>query len=517
MHTMSAPSNRLRSLARPLAAGVLALALAGGGAWAWQAWGNSASKTEQYVFATVQRGDIEDLVGATGALQPRDYVDVGAQVSGQLKKLHVDVGAEVKEGDLLAEIDATQSAARVDANRASLRAQQATLAERQVTLDKAERDLQRQRNLMAEEATTAEQLQNAETAVRTARAQIASLQAQIQQQQASMRVEEANLKFAKIYAPMAGTVISVTARQGQTLNANQSAPTLLRIADLSTMTVQTQVGEADVGKLRAGMPAYFTTLGSAGRRFNGTLAKVEPTPTVTNNVVLYNALFDVPNPGRTLLPQMTAQVFFVAAEARDALVVPVAALTMQRRAAPAASAAAPAGAASASPTAPATGANAAAAVPTAAVATTAATAAPSAPNAAAAAPTAQTATNAAPSAPTGAAGNAPAAATTATPDDRPAARAGRRARGVSATAASTPRRATVRVAAADGTLVEREVTVGVSNRINAQIVAGLAEGERIVVGEKAPDAPARAQQPRSASPLGGPTRIGSGGSGGGRR
>ena len=165
---MNASISRFRSWLRPLALSLLVLAVAGGGWWAWKAWGAGAQKSDELIFAFVQRGDIEDLVGATGSLQPRDYVDVGAQVSGQLKKLHVEVGSEVKEGQLLAEIDAEQSAARVDANRASLRAQQATLVERQVNLEKAERDLQRQKNLMAEEATTTEQVQNAETAVRAA-------------------------------------------------------------------------------------------------------------------------------------------------------------------------------------------------------------------------------------------------------------------------------------------------------------------------------------------------------------
>jgi macrolide-specific efflux system membrane fusion protein len=467
---MSSKTNRFQSLPRTGVVALLALALLGGGAWGWRAWSANSSKNEQFVFATVQRGDIEDLVGATGSLQPRDYVDVGAQVSGQLQKLHVDVGSVVKEGDLLAEIDATQSAARVDANRASLRAQQATLAERQATLEKAERDLQRQKNLMAEEATTAETLQNAETAVRTARAQIGTLQAQIQQQQASMRVEEANLKYAKIYAPMAGTVISVTARQGQTLNANQSAPTILRIADLSTMTVQTQVSEADVCKLRVGMPSYFTTLGSAGRRFTGTLRKIEPTPTVTNNVVLYNALFDVPNSGNVLLPQMTAQVFFIAAEARDVLMVPVAALTMQR-----AQRSTPAAAAAAEP------------VDGDVVRT-------------------EVVRNAAPANAQQAAG--------APSGDRAAQGNWRRNRATNSPA--TPRNATVKVAQADGKIVERAVTVGVSNRVNAQILSGLNEGEKVVVGQKLPDAP-KNQQQQQQRPLGAAGGIGGGGTGPGRR
>src|SRR5215207_11780547 len=129
---MNSPTPTPRRWTLPLVLGLLALAAVTGGWWAWKTWGATGSKPDEYIFSTVQRGDIEDLVGATGSLQPRDYVDVGAQVSGQLKKIHGEVGTEVKEGQLLAEIDAEQSAARVDANRASLRAQQATLVERQV-------------------------------------------------------------------------------------------------------------------------------------------------------------------------------------------------------------------------------------------------------------------------------------------------------------------------------------------------------------------------------------------------
>jgi membrane fusion protein, macrolide-specific efflux system len=121
-------------------------------------------------------------------------------------------------------------------------------------------------------------------------------------------------------------VVTQNAKQGQTLNANQSAPIVLRIADLSTMTVQTQVSEADVSRLRLGMPVYFTTLGDQAKRWYGKLRQVNPTPDVVNNVVLYNALFDVPNPEGALMTQMTAQVFFVVADVKDATLVPFSAL-----------------------------------------------------------------------------------------------------------------------------------------------------------------------------------------------
>ncbi|HXR51678.1 MAG TPA: efflux RND transporter periplasmic adaptor subunit, partial [Steroidobacteraceae bacterium] len=304
----------------------LAVVLVAGGWYAVHKYRARGAAAGEYIFATVERGDIEDLVTATGSLQPRDYVDVGAQVSGQVKSIIVEVGGEVKSGDLLAEIDATQSEARVQANRASLRAQESQLLERQNALTKAERDYQRQQNLKKEDATTDEQVQNAETSLVSARQAISTLRAQMEQQRASMRIEEENLKYTRIVAPMAGTVVSITAKQGQTLNTNQQAPTILRIADLSTMNVQTQVSEADVVKLSKGMAAYFTTLGSQGRRWYGKLTRIEPTPTVQNGVVLYNAVFEVKNEGNQLLPSMTAQVFFVRAEARNVLVVPMAAL-----------------------------------------------------------------------------------------------------------------------------------------------------------------------------------------------
>ncbi len=325
-----ARSLRQRVLNRYTLTGALIVLLALGGYWGWQKINAKKNALNQYQVTTIERGDIEDLVTATGTVQPLEYVDVGAQVSGQLKKLHVEIGSVVKEGDLLAEIDPTVLRATVDARRAGLRNQIASKKNQEAQLALAEIQYTRQKNLFAEDATTRESLQTAETTLRSARAQIEAIQAQIEQTESTLRADEANLNYAKIYAPMSGTVVSVTARQGQTLNANQSAPTILRVADLSTMTVQTQVSEAEVGKLRKDMEVYFTTLGSQGRRWYGKLRKLEPTPTVTNNVVLYNALFDVPNRNQALLPNMTTQVFFIASSAKDALLVPTAAVTLTR-------------------------------------------------------------------------------------------------------------------------------------------------------------------------------------------
>lgn len=286
----------------------------------------SADDQDKLLTALVQKADIEDAITATGSLQPKDFVDVGTQVSGQLKQLHVEVGAIVKAKDLLAEIDPTVYLSKADADRAQLRNQTAQLSDKQAQLQLAELQLTRQKNLMQEQATTEEVLQTAQAQQRSAVAQVAALKAQMQQTESTLRGDDANLSYTKIYAPIAGTVVSQTARQGQTLNSNQQAPIIMRIADLSIMTVQAQVSEADVGKLKLGMDVYFITLGSNTRRYYGKLRQISPTPNVVNNVVLYDALFEVPNTRQTLLPQMTAQVFFVLASAKDAVFVPLAAL-----------------------------------------------------------------------------------------------------------------------------------------------------------------------------------------------
>ena len=306
------------------------------GSATYGAWGplsgllGKGDDVQALATAVVRKGDLEDTVSATGTLQPRDYVDVGTQVSGQLKKLHVEIGERVEQGQLLAEIDATVYRSRVEATEAQLENQQAQLAERQANLRLAEQKALRQQRMMREQATTTEAVEVAQAELAAARAQINSLRAQIQQTQSTLRGDRANLEYTKIHAPMAGTVVTQTAKQGQTLNANQSAPIVLRIADLSTMTVQTQVSEADVTRLRVDMPVYFTTLGDQGKRWYGRLRQVNPTPEILNNVVLYNALFDVPNPDGALMTQMTAQVFFVVAQAKDAVLVPLTAVQRSR-------------------------------------------------------------------------------------------------------------------------------------------------------------------------------------------
>jgi macrolide-specific efflux system membrane fusion protein len=307
-----------------LLSSLVALAVIGGGAW-WL-WSARADTKPSFRTQAVALGDVEDTVSAVGVLQPLTYVDVGTQVSGQLRSILVDFGQRVEQGQLLAQIDPTLYEARVSADIANLQALRAQKTDKQVQLGLAERQFERQKNLLAGRATSQDAYDSAEAGRRSLQAQIAVLDAQIQQGESTLKSDQASLSYTKIYAPMTGTVVDITARQGQTLNANQSAPIVLRIADLDTMTVKTQVSEADVPKLTLGMTAYFTTLGQPDKRREGKLRQILPTPEVVNNVVLYSALFDVANPDKDLLTQMSAQVFFVVSKAENLPVVPMAAL-----------------------------------------------------------------------------------------------------------------------------------------------------------------------------------------------
>lgn len=315
-----------RSLVVRLAVPIVSAVLIVAGALAYYRFHMSADASVKLPSAYVTRGDLQLLVSATGVLEPSSYVDVGAQVSGQLDRIHVTVGQDVHKGDLLAEIDPTVYVAKVDGTRAELKNLKAQVADRKAQLKLAEIQYSRQQNLYREEATTRESLQTAEANLASANAQLAMLQAQMEQTESSLRAEEANLECAHIYAPMDGTIVSIDASQGQTLNTNQQAPVLMRVANLNTMKVRAQVSEADVGRLRPGMAVYFTTLGESERKITGKLQYVEPTPEVENNVVLYNALFEVANDSRRLLPSMTAKVFFVASQATNVLQLPISAV-----------------------------------------------------------------------------------------------------------------------------------------------------------------------------------------------
>ena len=303
--------------------------LAGAGYYGWRAYA-PAETAEAVVTQPVVRGDIENAVTAVGTLEAVKSVDAGAQVSGQLKALHVAIGDTVTKDELVAEIDPATIENRIEIDRAELANLQAQQEAKKAQLVFKQANIDRQRSLVAGNAAAKQALDQAVADLASAKADVDAIEAQIRKQQATLAGDEVDLGYTKIYAPMAGTIVANPVKEGQTLNSAQSAPTIVTVADLSTMTVRAEVSEADVGRLKVGMEAYFTLLGQPGKRLAGKLRQIEPTPTVENNVVLYNALFDVPNPDGELMTSMSAQVFFVQAAARDVLVVPAGAVRMKR-------------------------------------------------------------------------------------------------------------------------------------------------------------------------------------------
>lgn len=300
-----------------------------------------------YETARVERRNIEATVAATGVLQPRRYVDVGAQVSGQITRIYVEPGDTVKKGDRLLDIDPSVQQAEVDAGRASLAGLHAQLAEERAQLDLAQKKLRRQRVLVRTGSTSLENVDIAQADVVAAQARIRRLQAQLEQTQATLKADEARLGYTRIYATMDGTVVTLDAREGQTLTSTYQTPNVMRVADLSGMTVWAEVSEADIRLITVGMPVTFTTLGGQHdhepRQWHSTVRQILPAPpnsgeqtadngkpAASTKAVMYTVLFDVSNDDGALLPQMTAQVTFVSARARDALVVPLAAVSAER-------------------------------------------------------------------------------------------------------------------------------------------------------------------------------------------
>ncbi|WP_460357125.1 MULTISPECIES: efflux RND transporter periplasmic adaptor subunit [unclassified Pseudomonas] len=312
---------------------------------AYAAWQIMPPGRERFATVQVSRGDIESSVTALGTLQPRRYVDVGAQASGQIQKIHVEVGDVVKEGQLLVEIDPSTQKAKLDAGRFSIENLKAQLQEQRAQHELARQKYQRQQNLAAGGATRAEDVQTTRAELKATQARVDMFQAQIRQAEASLRSDQAELGYTRIYAPMAGTVVALDAREGQTLNAQQQTPLILRIAKLSPMTVWAEVSEADIGHVKPGMTAYFTTLSGGQRRWSSTVRQILPVPpkpldqtsqgggspassskSGSARVVLYTVLLDVDNADNALMAEMTTQVFFVANQAKGVLTAPVAAL-----------------------------------------------------------------------------------------------------------------------------------------------------------------------------------------------
>ncbi len=319
----------LHGFFRPYLGVLVALLVVSGLAWAGFTFWHNKNTQVPLRLQTVTLEDIENFISATGKLEPKHYVEVGAQVSGQVKKLYVEEGATVKAGDLVAEIDATVFHTRVQNAAASLEGKKAQLQQLEAELRLATQHAKKNTKLHKQDAVSEDALIESQTNVDILHAKIRAMKAQITADSAVLEGDKATLGFAKIYAPIDGTVVSLTVREGQTLNANQNAPILLKIANLKVFTLRADVSEADVVRIQKGMRVYFKTFGGGERRWYSSVRQVLPTPQTLNEVVLYQILIDVDNSDGRLMDAMTTQVFFVLDEAKDTLVVPLGAIQRQ--------------------------------------------------------------------------------------------------------------------------------------------------------------------------------------------
>ncbi|WP_394787813.1 efflux RND transporter periplasmic adaptor subunit [Rhodoferax sp.] len=298
-----------------------------------------APKKPDYVTAPAALADLEQAVLATGTLQAFKQVSVGAQASGQIKSLEVALGDTVKKGQLVAEIDSLTQQNSLQTAEAALANVQAQLLFKQATLKQAELAFQRAQTLLAADASSRADFETADAAAHTARADVAAIQAQITQAQIAVSTARLNLGYTQILAPIDGVVVALVALEGQTVNANQSTPTIIKLARLDTITVKAQISEADVVRVKPGQKVYFTILGAPEKRYTTTLRTVEPAPdsiltdstsstttTTSATAIYYNGLLDVPNPDSQLRISMTAQVNIVLNEAKQVLSIPSAAL-----------------------------------------------------------------------------------------------------------------------------------------------------------------------------------------------
>jgi HlyD family secretion protein len=299
-------------LRKPLALAIATIILVGGGlaAWGYAAGNNPA---ERYKLQTIETGPLTQSVAANGTLNPVILVNVGTQVSGTVKLLHVDFNAKVAKGQALAELDNTVLAAQARQSAANL---QSALA----SLDLASADEARMSALFAREYVSKQEHDQALQARKSAAAAVDLARAQSDK-------DQANLSYTVIRSPVSGVVVARSVDVGQTVAASFQTPTLFQIAqDLAQMQIDTSFPEADIGNIKVGMDTRFTVDAFPGRSFTGKVRQIRFNPTTQQNVVTYNVVVAVDNPDQALMPGMTAYVNIGVAKRKDVLTVPNAAL-----------------------------------------------------------------------------------------------------------------------------------------------------------------------------------------------
>lgn len=305
----------------------LLAAIVGGAWWSWRAWQADRKKEPSWVTEAVVRATLVEKVTATGTLQPMVTVLVGSTVSGRILKLNADFNSRVTEGQLLAELDPAIFRAQVLQARAQRASAEAGVVRAKAKARDAQRAVDRLRLLYPQHLATQAEYDTALATRDGAGADVDAAKADVQQAQAALDLAQTNLDKTQIFAPVSGVVLQRSVDVGQTVAASLQAPTLFTLAaDLEKMQLHASVDEADIGRLRAGLGATFTVDAFAGETFVGKVRQLRFAPQIVQNVVTYDAVVDVDNPGERLRPGMTATVTFETRRAEDVLAVPNAAL-----------------------------------------------------------------------------------------------------------------------------------------------------------------------------------------------
>lgn len=313
---------------------VLTLLVAGG----WRVHTMMSGSVAPVVTHVIDRGDIEKTVLATGILKPSSQVNVGAQVNGQLKKLYVRAGDRVHKGQLLAEIDPTLQQSELRKSEAELESAMAQKQASLYTLTQYQLELKRQQQMDRDGSGMKSSLEQAQAKVDTQKAQIKVNEAQIVQAQMALETAKANLGYTRILAPVEGQVLGIVTKEGQTVVSSQTAPTILVLANVDTMTVQTRISETDILKVHPGQPLSFYVVADPKHRYQSVMGALQDAPndalqdesvsaqSQQPSAVYYNGVFTVPNPEHLLRTSMTAQVFIVTEQAKNVVRLPVMAL-----------------------------------------------------------------------------------------------------------------------------------------------------------------------------------------------
>ena len=322
---------------------IILLIIGIGGYFVYDKFFKAKEEEVEFITKKAKKGSFSKKVDATGEIFATELIDVGAQVSGQIKKLYVKLGDQVKKGDMIASIDSSTQQNSIDNKEAQLAIYKAQLESAKVALNIAKTQFDRENALFSKNATSKQEFETAKNTYSANSAKIKELEAQIKQTNIELSTAKINLGYTKITAPRDGTVVSVQVEEGQTVNANQTTPTIVNIADLSHVKMKMQIAEGDITKIKVGTPVEYSILSEPTKKFQTTVSSIDPGLTTlsdgsygssssskssysssssSSSAVYYYAQSIVDNKDGILRIGMTTQNELLIANVEDAIIVP---------------------------------------------------------------------------------------------------------------------------------------------------------------------------------------------------